>query len=132
LNGFIKCRKLDAHACCVIAPPLAQLSSDGTQMATYTGGNATSVLTFEYTVQELDQTLDLDYLSTAAFVLPPGTTLHRLAPEITAVCAVVGHLLRFISLFCMTTAKEVPCLVSSSSSQLEARALLAALAVIVD
>ncbi|KAG5175930.1 hypothetical protein JKP88DRAFT_265606 [Tribonema minus] len=69
--------------------PIIQLKSDGTQTANYVGGNGTTMLSFQYVVEELDSTLDLDYSSTASLVLPVNTTLHRVADEVAAAIDVV-------------------------------------------
>jgi len=59
--------------------PSGNLTSLGVRNATYTGGNNTDTLTFEYLTLPGDRTKFLDYTSSKAFKMSPNSTLLRLA-----------------------------------------------------
>ncbi|MEG4334986.1 Ig-like domain-containing protein, partial [Microcoleus sp. AT9_A2] len=63
-----------SEAVTVTGTPQLQLETGTTdQLANYVSGSGTNILTFDYTVQPGDTSLDLEYLTTAALTLNGGT-----------------------------------------------------------
>jgi hypothetical protein len=70
----------------VVGTPLLQLNAGAVATASYASGSGTNVLTFNYTVQDGQQSFDLDYSSSAALVTNGGSIqdhLGGLAADLT-------------------------------------------------
>jgi hypothetical protein len=55
------------------------ITPDFWREAWYHGGDGTAVLTFQYTVETGDTSVDLDYVNQYSLVVPVGTTIRRLS-----------------------------------------------------
>lgn len=79
------------EAVTVTGVPTLTLETGGTdQTATYLSGSTTTVLTFRYTVQAADTSLDLDYASTSALDLNGGTIKDVAGSDATLTLASPG------------------------------------------
>ncbi|MEG4066573.1 Ig-like domain-containing protein, partial [Microcoleus sp. Pol11C2] len=84
LGATINITATFSEAVTVTGTPQLQLETGTTdQLANYVSGSGTNILTFDYTVQPGDTSLDLEYLTTAALTLNGGTIKDAASTDAT-------------------------------------------------